>query len=502
MDVRRRIERIDRRIAIAATVVNALGASLVFVYLMVVFPPEISDHEWASFWGTIVLSVGYVVVASTIGNKKGRCITAPLRRWAASGAPATTAEREEVLRLPGRLTRVCVGLWALAIPVFAIPALFDHGMQFACEVAGTIFLAGLTTCAAVYLANERLTRPAVSLVLGDAAPDTAGALGIGPRLLLTWVLFSGVPFLMLASVPLGRLPEEPEGLVAPILFISGIGLVAGLVAMKLATHAIAGPVRRLRQAVDAVAAGDVSVSVPVDDGSEVGRLQAGFNAMVEGLRERETLRDLFGRQVGSEVAREALERGVRLGGETRQVSVLFADVIGSTRLAATEEPERVVELLNTFFAAVVEVVEAWGGSVDKFEGDAALCVFGAPVACPDHAERALAAALDLRDRLDRDAPFEVAIGVSCGTVVAGNVGSESRFEYTVIGDPVNEAARLTELAKGRVGLMLASGSVLEAAGPAAAGRWRFDGEVVLRGRRSATRLAEPAPAEAAQAATA
>jgi adenylate cyclase len=501
MDVRQRVARIDRRISVAATVINALGATLVLLYLLVVFPPPIHDHESMSFWGTIVLSVGYCATATLIGNRKGRCITAPLRRWAASGAPPSEAERQEVLMLPARLTRVCVALWALAIPVFALPLAIDHGMNYACEVGGTIFLGGLTTCAAVYVANEKLTRPAVALVLADQPPTAAGALGIGPRIILTWLLFSGVPFLMLVSVPLGRLPEEPEGLVAPILFISGIGLIAGFVAMKVATHTIAHPVRRVRRAMDAVAAGDVSVTVPVDDGSEVGRLQAGFNAMVEGLRERERLRDLFGRQVGPDVAREALERGVRLGGETRQVSVLFADVIGSTRLAATEEPARVVELLNAFFAAVVEVVEAWGGSVDKFEGDAALCVFGAPVAHPDHGARALSAALELRERVDRDAPFEVAIGVSCGTVVAGNVGSESRFEYTVIGDPVNEAARLTELAKGREGLLLASGSVIEAAGAAAEDRWRVDGEVVLRGRRTATRLAEPV-AETARAATA
>jgi adenylate cyclase len=501
MDVRQQLVRIDRRLGVAATLVNATGVLLVLVYVLVVFPPELHRHEALTFWATIVLTVGYTTGATLIGWKKGRCITAPLRRWAASGRPPGETERADVLTLPWRLTRVCAALWLLAIPIFAGGAAIDHGVQYACEIGGTIFMAGLTTSAAVYLANEKLTRPAVALVLADEPPSTAGSLGIGPRIILTWLLFSGVPFLMLASIPLGRLPAEPEGLIAPILFVSTIGLVAGLVAMKLATHAIAGPVRRVRRAMDAVADGDVSIRVPVDDGSEVGRLQAGFNAMVEGLRERERLRDLFGRQVGAEVAEEAIARGVRLGGETRQVSVLFADVIGSTRIAATESPERVVEMLNGFFTSVVEVVESCGGTVDKFEGDAALCVFGAPVPCDDHAARALDAAIELRERLDRHAPFEVAIGVSCGTVVAGNVGSESRFEYTVIGDPVNEAARLTELAKGREGLLLASGSVIDSAGPAAAGRWQVDGEVVLRGRRSATRLAQPREA-AAEAATA
>jgi adenylate cyclase len=131
--------------------------------------------------------------------------------------------------------------------------------------------------------------------------------------------------------------------------------------------------------------------------------------------------------------------------------------------------------------------------VNKFEGDAALCVFGAPVPQPDHAARALAAARELCTTLSsRDGGLRAAIGVSCGEVVAGNVGAEERFEYTVIGDPVNEAARLTELARDRDGRLVASARIVEAAGEQEAARWRLDGEVVLRGRPEPTRLAEPA----------
>ena len=105
-------------------------------------------------------------------------------------------------------------------------------------------------------------------------------------------------------------------------------------------------------------------------------------------------------------------------------------------------------LLNAFFGVVVEVVEAHGGWINKFEGDAALCVFGAPARPPTTpAGGALAAARELRRRLRATCPSRVGIGVSAGRAVAGNVGAEQRFEYTVIGDPVNEAARLTEFSK-------------------------------------------------------
>jgi adenylate cyclase len=231
----------------------------------------------------------------------------------------------------------------------------------------------------------------------------------------------------------------------------------------------------------------------VFDGSDLGLLQAGFNRMAEGLREREELRDLFGRHVGEDVARAALERGIELGGEELEVAVLFVDIVGSTELAAERPPQEVVSRLNEFFGIVVEVVEDHGGLVNKFEGDAALAIFGAPLPLDDAAGCALAAARVLAARLSEDVDeLDAGIGVSAGRAVAGNVGSEARFEYTVIGDAVNEAARLCELAKEADGHVLASAAALEAASGDEAGRWREGEQVQLRGRREETRVATPA----------
>ena len=168
------------------------------------------------------------------------------------------------------------------------------------------------------------------------------------------------------------------------------------------------------------------------------------------------------------------------------------DVVGSTSMAMAMPATEVVRLLNRFFRVVVEVVEAEGALVNKFEGDAALCVFGAPVPSDDPAGDALRAARELDRRLRRDMPeIDFGIGISAGIAVAGNVGAERRFEYTVIGDPVNEAARLSELAKRRPERVLASESALARADDARprAGRWR-DSEV-LRGRNVATGVAHP-----------
>jgi len=248
----------------------------------------------------------------------------------------------------------------------------------------------------------------------------------------------------------------------------------------------------VRDAIHGIEAGDLEVEVPVYDATEVGLLQAGFNRMALGLREREHIRDLFGRHVGEEVARAALQGEVELGGEVREVAVLFVDIIGSTALAANRPPQEVVELLNRFFAIVIEVVGEHGGWVNKFEGDAALVIFGAPIALDDAAAAALHAGRDLSVRLAKEiADCEAGIGVSAGPAVAGNIGAEHRYEYTVIGDPVNEAARLTELAKEAPNRLLASERALVAAGKDEAGHWRLGDTATLRGRSESTRLASP-----------
>jgi adenylate cyclase len=298
--------------------------------------------------------------------------------------------------------------------------------------------------------------------------------------------------LLAAGQLLDLIDGSADRIAGSALALGAIALIVGLGAMILSARAVAEPVEEVRHALDAVREGEDDVELTVYDGTEVGMLQAGFNQMVAGLRERERLRDLFGRQVGEDVAREALERGTELGGEARDVAVLFVDLAGSTELASSREPQEVVDLLNDFFRVVVDVVAEHGGFVNKFEGDAALCVFGAPLAREDPAGSALAAARELRRRLCAEMPdIDLGIGVSCGTAVAGNIGAAERFEYTVIGDPVNEAARLTELAKQRDERILASGAALAAAGDGEVEHWSARGEETLRGRDAPTELAVP-----------
>jgi adenylate cyclase len=312
-------------------------------------------------------------------------------------------------------------------------------------------------------------------------------LGVKPRLLLAWGVGSGIPLVGIAMSLYG-----PKGTTLGrdgIAFLVLLGLTVGFFSITAAAGAVSDPVRSVASALRDVGQGRLDTSVPVYDASEVGRLQSGFNEMVEGLRERERVRDLFGRQVGDDVARLALERGAELGGELRDVAVLFVDIVGSTELTLRVDPQEVVRRLNAFFAVVIDVVQEHGGWVNKFEGDAALCIFGAPVELPDSGTCALSAAREMACRL-KGLDVDAAIGVCAGPVVAGHVGAESRFEYTVIGDPVNAAARLTELAKSSDSCVLADAAVLSA-GTEEAEQWVVGESVVLRGRTAPTTLARP-----------
>ncbi|CEZ37619.1 transmembrane protein [Mycobacterium tuberculosis] len=332
--------------------------------------------------------------------------------------------------------------------------------------------------------------------LRSGVPENVNAPGVILRLMLAWIPSTGVPLLAIvlavAADKIALLHATPEALFNPILMMALAALGIGSVSTLLVAMSIADPLRQLRWALSEVQRGNYNAHMQIYDASELGLLQAGFNDMVRELSERQRLRDLFGRYVGEDVARRALERGTELGGQERDVAVLFVDLVGSTQLAATRPPAEVVQLLNEFFRVVVETVARHGGFVNKFQGDAALAIFGAPIEHPDGAGAALSAARELHDELIPVlGSAEFGIGVSAGRAIAGHIGAQARFEYTVIGDPVNEAARLTELAKLEDGHVLASAIAVSGALDAEALCWDVGEVVELRGRAAPTQLARP-----------
>jgi adenylate cyclase len=474
---------------------NFLGAAVVFLSLTFVVPaPTDVEFDWGLFFLNLAVFLAYMAVTSLFATRQTRRRSAPIRRWLNEDRPPIAEERRQTLEFPLEGYKVMGPPWAGAAILFGLLNGFTSAALGATVAIG-IVLGGLTTCAITILWVERAMRDVVALALAEEVPEQPVGPGVGLRMLIAWGLASGIFLLSVVLVSvLGLLGSNAtvESLAATGLLLGVLGLGVGLLAVWIAGRSVADPVEEVRGALAEVERGNLEAEVAVSDGSEIGLLAAGFNRMVGGLRERERLRDLFGRHVGEDVARRAFDRGIELGGEVRECAVLFVDLVGSTAFAADRPPGEVVEVLNRFFGVVVDVVRRHGGWVNKFEGDAALSVFGAPEDLDDAAARALAAARELQRRLEAEVPeLRAGIGVSAGPVVAGNVGAEERFEYTVIGDPVNEAARLTELAKEAPGRVLASAASLGAAGEGEAARWQTDDAVVLRGRSAATGLARP-----------
>jgi len=238
-----------------------------------------------------------------------------------------------------------------------------------------------------------------------------------------------------------------------VLEASLIGALGALVLGLLFARGVTRPVTALTAAVARVAGGDIAQSVPVKSADELGRLTRGFNEMLEGLRQRDFIRNTFGRYVSPEVVKTLLEspEGLKLGGDKRVVTVLMSDLRGYTRFAEHGDPAMVMAVLNDYLARMTDVIVAHGGTVNEFIGDAVFAIFGAPLPHADHAERAAAAALAMQRAMAeineaqaaRGVPrFEMGIGINTGEAVVGNIGSEQRAKYGVVGSAVNVTARV------------------------------------------------------------
>lgn len=405
-------------------------------------------------------------------------------------------QRRALLTAPTRIAVLHSTVWIAATVLLV---LVNIRTPWLATTLGVSCLQGAAVTTAIsYWLCTRALRPSVAKLLTESPPTQQRGPGLRMRAVGTWLVGTGVPLLMLMLVGGSALIVDYSGhrLALVVLAIGLCAMVSGLVIAAFNAATTADPIDEVRRGMQHVQRGDFGVSVPVFDASELGLLQAGFNTMASGLRERERLRDLFARQVGRDVARLAEEVArdgteTEMGGANCEVAVLFVDLVGSTRLAVTLQAHELVKMLNEFFAVIVQVVEQHKGSINKFEGDAALAVFGAPNDDVDCAAHALATARELNSRLNQSGEdIKAGIGVSAGTVVAGNIGAPNRYEYTVIGDPVNEAARLTEVAK-IAGGVAASGTALDRADESERQRWRIADSKVLRGRDISTDIAVP-----------
>lgn len=340
--------------------------------------------------------------------------------------------------------------------------------------------------------------------------NTQFTLHLGNRLYLTELIRLNVAedqsIIVLIQQPMtSQIAKNRSTIVLLIAGVTLIGLtLIGLIGYLLGRNIIY-PVNRLIGAAQAVQQGGqhwvgmayLSKSLSLERKDELGRLALAFNQMVRVLQEKEQMQNLLGKVVSPEIADQLLQHEIKLGGEERQVTVLFLDIRNFTGISEGQSPERVLKMLNTCLSELSQTIDNHHGVVDKYIGDSIMALFGAPLRSKQDATNAISAALaiesslaPLNTRLEKEnyQPIKVGTGISTGTVVAGNMGSKSRLNYSVIGDNVNIASRLEGLTK-QYGVWIIVNESTKTIASEFAYRW-ID-RVRVRGRRQTINIYQP-----------
>jgi class 3 adenylate cyclase len=457
------------------------------------------------FWLLVAVSQAIVAVDNLISIKLTRRMWRPVKAWerghrdqatviAAWTALATLPLEyvRQVRKYPfvfGYLPFVAFTTWYLHIEWYGF---------FVLTLAGTVVLA----CSLLvrYFTIEVVSRPVLEELAKDLPSDfqiEAPGLPLRARLLIVAPVINVITGVVVAGLATHHHHSSLSDLGIAWLVAVAVSFTLSLELVVLMVRSVGAALRDLQRATERVRDGDYSARVPIVATDETGKLAQSFNAMAEGLDERERLREAFGAYVDPVLAERVLREGSDLAGEEVEVTVLCLDIRGFTAFAEQAAPREVVAELNEFWELVVPVLLRHGGHANKFIGDGLLGVFGAPELVPDHADRAVAAALELRSCLSEryEGTLGVGIGINSGSVIAGTVGGGGRVEFTVIGDVVNTASRV-ESATREVGddvLITESCRMLLTPGRVAL---EARGVVELKGKREQVRLWAPSPVAA------
>jgi adenylate cyclase len=454
---------------------NLLGALVAFFYFRFIDPSAASLPRLGA--AEITFSLTAFALLALTGVALSRRWARPLLRWSGPDglAPARIERvRRRALQLPYALAGISGLGWLLAGVLWGIvwPALAGTltPHRIVRTIFGTTVIAGGVTCTFIFLMVEHAWRRRLPGFFPEG--DLSAVRGVPrfpvrARLLVVFLLVSVVPLSLLAVLSYTRslalLEAGPaaaaqiaDGMRLTVLFLLAVGIIAAVGLSLFAASSVAAPLAGLRAAMAEVGRGNLDGHCPVVTTDEIGAVAEGFNHMLQGLRERELVKETFGKYVTPEVRDEILAGKISGEGELKEATLLFADLRDFTPWVEATGPHEVVRDLNEYFTEMAAAIHAHHGLVLQFIGDEIEAVFGAPVAQPGHALLAVRAALEMRRRLRewnarREAAgkprFRHGIGIHTGTVLAGNIGGAERLSYALVGDPVNLASRIQGLTK-------------------------------------------------------
>ncbi|HET8592280.1 MAG TPA: adenylate/guanylate cyclase domain-containing protein [Solirubrobacterales bacterium] len=378
----------------------------------------------------------------------------PLKAWIGG---ERTSERtadawETAVTLPMELIRRDFGAPIVVTVATVIASIAVLGLSWLAFFP--IILASLLAVAYAatlhYLAIELAMRP----ILFDINAELDTPVRIDrPVVPLQVKLLGSLPLInVITGIVVAALTSEGGGtdaLGVDVLIALFVAFTVSFELTVLLTRSILRPIEDLEAATERIRQGSFDRHVPITTSDEFGELSSAFNQMVDGLAERERLREAFGTYLDEEVAQHLIREDFEPHGHEVEVSLVFCDVKDFTTAAAGSGAPEIVSRLNELFECIVPIVARHRGHIDQFIGDAVLAVFGAPERMDDHADRAVQCAVELARTINSRNPggFEVGVGVNSGTVVAGSIGGAGRLSFSVIGDPVNLCSRVEALTR-------------------------------------------------------
>jgi len=475
-----------RTIIFLIVVGNAIGAVLTRFYFLIIYQPSWVKLELSHYYDAIffLISTSFLLSSSVWVARR---LFSPLYKIANEEVSINSIDKEsaqilkkKAIQLPAYIALISFLVWILAGFIFSLLHPVVSRILYGIDIPdlticlkqffGITFVGGLITALFLYFTIEKYWRRSIPKFFpeGDLSHvKDAFKLQVHDRLYITFIAISLVPLPLLGIVAYTKAQalhkadaivraQLLSSLFVEIVIITVICVSFSIVLSIFVSTSVSIPLNKLENAMKEVEKGNLDVRVEIVSNDEIGSVTEGFNLMVKGLKESESIKDSFGKYVSQEIRDEILSGRISLDGEMKRATLLFSDLRNFTPLVESTHPKEVVTIMNQYFTQMTEAIKENRGLVLQYVGDEIEAVFGAPVSYEDHTDMAVKAALEMRSRLielnksfvkQGFRPLQHGIGIHTGAVLAGNIGSKDRISYALVGDTVNLASRIQGLTK-------------------------------------------------------
>jgi adenylate cyclase len=475
-----------RRITILLPTVNCIGAVITYLYFTFITDTNGYGSEVPAYYSPLFFLVGTVVLVCLFNLSNRKSVKELFEVAHGITKIQSMAEFEayhlqrEALRFPLMASLVSFAVWILAGFIFGLLEPMITGKLFDIETPnlvyglrrffGIAFFGGGVTTLVLYFTLENEWRKSIPKFFPEGHLNrTRGAfrLTVRNRFLIVFFGIILAPLPVLSTTLYSRIMalhtadaitriQIMHSLAGELAFIITDALAICILLAYFLSKSISDPLLKIKRAIRSVENHHLDTRVEILSNDELGEVAEGFNRMIASMQENQSLKDSFGKFVSQEIRDEILAGKTTLDGEMKRVTLLFSDLRNFTHLVEQNHPKHVVTIMNQYFNEMTGAIKANKGLILQYVGDEIEAVFGAPIGFDDHPDMAVRAALEMRQRLDAlnqrfeqqgFAPLAHGIGIHSGAVLAGNIGSQERMSYALVGDTVNSASRIEGLTR-------------------------------------------------------